>query len=122
MAFGVGKREGAAPGAAKHQPPLDPQLLAELLHIGDQVGSGVAGEVGVWVAGVGRAPAAVALIEEHDAIGARIEEPAPPGRAARAGAAMHHNGWLPRGVAASLPVDAVAVSHVEESVRVRLDL
>jgi len=122
ISLGVGEREGTAPGAAEYQPIVDLQVLPQVLHVSDEVLGRVARQVGLQQAGVRRAPAAVALIEEHEAVGAGIEEPAVPRRTSRAGAAMHDDGRLPTRIAADLPVDELAVTHRQMPMLVRLDL
>jgi hypothetical protein len=41
MRLAVGEREGAAPRAAEHEPPVDLEVLPQTLDIGDQVRRGV---------------------------------------------------------------------------------
>lgn len=41
MALRIGQRQRAAPGTAEHQPPFDTQMLAQHLHVRDQVPGGV---------------------------------------------------------------------------------
>jgi hypothetical protein len=62
---------------------------------------------------VWRAAAAVALVEEHDPVALGVEEPAVPGRAAGAGAAVEHEGGLAARVAAALPEEDVPVPDLE---------
>ncbi len=51
------------------------------------------------------APPAVALIEEHEAVGTGIKKPAVPGRTSRTRAAVQDDGCLPMWIATGLPVD-----------------
>ena len=74
----------------------------------------------VALAGVRRAPPAVALVELHDAVCRRVEEAARPRRAARARPAVQHHRRLPVRVAGGLPVDGVPVADVEHALCVRL--
>ena len=120
--LGVGERQRAAPRSAPHQPPVDVEVRAQQLHVRDEVLRGVGPEIDVRLARVRRAPTAVALIEQHDAIGGRIEQPAVPRRAAGSGATVDHDGRLASRVAACLPIDAIAVSDVQHPVRVWLGL
>ena len=86
----VGERQRASPRSAEDQPALDIEPFTQQLDVRDQMGGGVAREVHIWVACVRRAPPAVTLIEQHDAIGARDRtacgatavhpEPGPPWR------------------------------------------
>ena len=87
----IRERQRAAPRAAQHQPSIDVEMLAQPLDIRDEVGGGVAREVGIRGARRRRAAPAIALIEQHDAIGGRIEQPAMPWRASRAGTAVQHD-------------------------------
>jgi hypothetical protein len=107
---------------AEDQPAVDPELSTQELDVLDQVGCGVGLEVGGGVGGVRPAPLTVALIEQHEAVRARIEESPMPRRAARARAAVQHHGRLPTWVAAGLPVEGISVAHVQHAVGVRLDL
>src|SRR6266568_3852767 len=93
-----------------------------MFHIGDQMRGGVACQVGIEGTGVWRAPPAVALIEEHEAVGAGIKKPAVPGRTSRTRAAVHDDGRLPMWIATGLPVDEIAVIHLQDALLVRLDL
>jgi hypothetical protein len=74
------------------------------------------------LAGVRRAPPASALIEQHDTVRGRIEQPAAPRRAARPGSAVDHERRLAVGVPARLPRHEVAVADVEHPVPIGLDL
>jgi hypothetical protein len=121
MRFRVRERERASPGAAEHEPPLDPELPAQELGVGDQMPRGVGVEVRAGFARVRRAPTAVALVEEHEAVGVGIEERPKPGRGARARAAVEDDRRLAERIAAGLPVQAVAVADLEEALVVRLD-
>jgi hypothetical protein len=70
---------------------------------------------------VRKAATTIALIEQHDAIGVRVEKAAHPITTAGAGAAVnHHDGFAVR-IATDLPVDAVAVTYLEQAVIVRGD-
>ena len=87
--LGVGERQRAAPRAAEDLPPLDAEVLAQRLDVGDQVPRRVVDERRVR-----RALAAAALVEEHDAVRRGIEE-APVARlGAEAGAAVQEDDGL----------------------------
>src|SRR5262245_47887995 len=68
-----------------------------------------------------RAPAAVALVEEHSAILRRIEQPPRADSASGAWTAMQKDSRPTVRVAADLPVDPLAVADVEHPLLVRLD-
>ena len=75
--FGIGQRKGASPGTPKDQPAVDFQVLAQGFQIRNQMRGGVVLQFSQWC----RA-ARAALVEHHDAIGARIKESPVRGRAA----------------------------------------
>ena len=87
-------------------------MLSQLFHVGEQMRGGVALKVRIEGTGVWPAPPAVALIEEHEAVGAGIKKPAVPGSTSRARAAVQDGGWLAMGIATGLPIDEVAVIHL----------
>ncbi len=119
--LGVGEDQGRAPGAAVQQPPVDPEVLAQALHVGDQVLGGVVLQARRRIGRVRPAPAAAALVEQDHPVPLRVEQPAAPGVAPGAGAAVHDQGGLAPGVAAGLPVHQVAVAGLQHALRVRLD-
>jgi hypothetical protein len=96
-------------------------MLAQAFHVGDQVMGGVGGQISGRVAGVGHAPATVALVEQDDAVALGIEDAALTRRATRARASMNDQRWLALGITADLPVDEMAVAGVEMPVAIRLD-
>ena len=116
MRLRVGEPERRAPRAAEHQPALDAEVLAQLLHVRDQVPGGVVDQTGVRPAA-----SAAALIEQHDAIRVRIEKAPGAIVAAGAGAAVHEDRRLALGVAAFLVVDLVHRRHAQHAALVRLD-
>src|SRR6266566_5913451 len=97
-------------------------MLSQLFHVGDQMRGGVARQVGIEGTGVGRALPTVALIEEHEAVGAGIKQPAMPGRTSRTRTAVQDDGWLAMWIATGLPVDEIAVIHLQDALLVWLDL
>ena len=117
----VGEDQRRAPRAAVEEPPLDAEVLAQPLHVGDQVVGRVGGHVDGGVARVREAAAAATLVEQDDPVSLGVEVAAASGAAARAGAAVHDERRLAGRVAARLPVDEVAVADVEQPVVVRLD-
>ncbi len=120
--FGVGEPEGGAPGPAEHQPLRNVQVAPQDLDVRDQMGGGVGAQIDDRGAGVGRAAAAPALVEQHDAVGAGIEIPAPCGRAPGTGTAVEHDGRFAVRVPAHLPVDELPVADIQHAVFVGVDL
>lgn len=115
MLLGVGEDQRRAPRPAHEQPFLDPEVLAQPLHVVDQVLRGVDRHVGGRVRGVRRGGAAAALVEAEPPVAVRIET-APPGVAlAGTGPAVHDQGRLAGGVAELFPVDRVAVADLEHA-------
>src|SRR5690606_20732581 len=116
VGLGVGEAQGRAPGAADHLPAVDAALLADTLHVRHQVPGGVVLEVGMG----GRA-AAAALVEQDDAVGRRIMEPAHELVAAAARTAMDQNRRLALGIAALFPVDVVDWRNLDPPRRIGLN-
>ncbi len=116
VAFGIGQRQGAAPRAAEQQPALDPQPLAQRLHVADEVVRGVVGQLSQ-----GFRAAGAALVEDDDAIVIRVEEPAVDRRRAGAGSAMQEHRRRPIGIAALLPIHLVRPAQLERAGLIRLD-
>ena len=83
ISLGIGKGERGAPGSAEYLPALNAEVLADFLDVGDQVPGGVGFE-----RRVGRALAAAALVEVHDAVLFGMEEAALFGIGAAAGTAV----------------------------------
>ena len=73
-------------------------------------------------AGVWSASPAVTLIAEYEAIGAGIKKPAMPASTSRTRTTMQDDGWLPIWIATGLPIDKIAVTHLQQTLLVRLDL
>ena len=76
MRDGVGQGEGAAPAAAKNvHLAVNVQLVAQRRYVVDQVLGRIVGQrrCCVIIARTGRALAATALVEKHDAVSLRIE-------------------------------------------------
>src|SRR5262249_15763611 len=102
VSLGVGERQRRTPGVAEQQPAIDAEVRAQPLHVGDQVGGGVGAEVGGRVTRVRRAASAPSLIEEHDAVTARVEQPRHSGTGSGAWTAVHDG----RGLARRFPYTA----------------
>ena len=117
--LGVGHRireaEGRPPGAAEEEPPVDPEVVPQPLQVRHEMGRRVDRQVGGGVLRRRGAPAGAALVEQDDAVALRVEEPRPPGAAARARAAVeHHRRNAVRG-APDLVVEPLPVADVEEA-------
>src|SRR5208337_404436 len=108
VGFGVSQRKRRAPGAAAKLPGLDAEMVAQALHIGNEVPGCVLLERGIR----GRAPAS-ALIEEHDAVACRVVIAPHGGVAASAWSAVDHQGRLARRGAALLEIDVVAARDLK---------
>ena len=114
VALRVGQPERDAPRDAEHEPAVDAEVRPQPLQVGDQV-SVVLASRSAPDRPVRRAAPAAALVEQDDAVRGRVEEAPLPGRAARARAAVEHDG----GLAAGFPhasQKAVAVPDVEPAV------
>jgi hypothetical protein len=99
--------------ATHEQPLLDTEMLAEPLHVIDQVLRGVDRHVGGRIRGVGRGETAAALVEAEPPIAIWIET-APPGfPGAGTRSAVHGEGGFARGAAELQPVDRVTVTDVD---------
>ena len=108
MRDGVGQGEGAAPAAAKNvHLAVDVQLVAQRRHVVDQVLGRIVGQrlCCVIIARTGRALAATALVEKHDAVSLRIEKPGGRAVAACTRPAMHDDDRLAGRRAVFLPID-----------------
>jgi hypothetical protein len=73
-------------------------------------------------AGMGTATSTAALIEQHDAVLIRIEEPPGPGIAPRAGATVYEHYWLAVRISAFLEIDLVPRGYLDIPVIERLYL
>jgi hypothetical protein len=68
VALSVGEDQRRAPGAAVKEPALDAQVLAQPLHVGDEVVCGVVIEADSRVGGMRTALTTATLIEQDDPI------------------------------------------------------
>ena len=108
MRDGVGQGKGATPAAAKNvHLAIDVQLVAERRHVVDQVLGRIVGQRRrcVIMAGTGRALAATALVEKHNAVSLRTEKPCGRAVAACTRPAMHNDDRLPGERAVFLPIN-----------------
>jgi hypothetical protein len=117
MLLRVGQGQGAAPGPAEHGTAVDPEVGAQGLDVRHQVPGRVVDE-----GGVGRALAAASLVEEDDAPGRRIEEPAVLGLGAPSGPPMEEHHRLALGVSRLLEVEVVHFRDAETPRSEGLDL
>ena len=115
--FGVGQRQGAAPAAAEHDPPIDAEVLAQLLDVRDEIPGRVLPELRE-----GRALAAAALVVQHDAPLLRIEVAVVDRVDAAARPAVQEDERLAARVAALLEVDRVQLRDLRDPRAVRLRL
>ena len=122
MRLGVRQRERAPPRSAEDLPPIDAEVVAQALHVGDEMPRGVGREVGPGLARVRDRESAAALVEQHDAVPRGVEEPAVHGRRAGPRSAVQEHHGLALAVARDLPVDVLSVPHVEHARLERLDL
>ena len=67
-------------------------MPSQLFYVGDEMRGGVTLQVSFKDTGMWNAARTIALIEEHEAVGAGIEEPAVPGDTSRTGATVQDNG------------------------------
>ena len=121
MSLRVGEAERGAPGQAENGPAIDAQPFAQHLDVGDKVSGGVGAEIGVGFARERPAAPRPALVEQHCAIEARIEEATLTRRTARPGTAMQKERGLAGGSPATLPVHLVPTANVEPPACVGFD-
>ena len=105
----IGQRQRRAPRAADDHPALDAELLADRLHIRDQMRQRI-----VLAASLGAASPGAALIEQHRMEALGIEQPAVIGLAAAAGSAVQIDGGNAVGAADGFDVDFVAVADRQQ--------
>src|SRR3984957_16532905 len=113
--------DSVTPHAAQ-QPLLHAQVLAQLLHIPEQVPGSVQGHVYRRVARMWQAAIAVALVEQDDPELLRVERPPAAPRAPTPRAAVHDQRRHPIGVPAGLPVHEVPVARVQQAGLIGLDI
>ena len=96
-------------------------MLAQPLHVGQQMLGGVAAHVRGGITRVWDTASAAALIEQHRSIAVRIEGLAHSRRAPRSRPAVDRQGRLAIRVSAGLPVHAIAVTNFQHPLVIRLD-
>ena len=122
MPLRVRQRQRHPPRPAAQQPLAHAEVLAQLLHVPEQVLGRVQAHVSRGVAGVRQAAAAVALVEEDDPELLRVKRPPASRRAPRPRAAVHDQRWHAIGVPAGLPVHEVPVTGVQQAGLIGLDI
>ena len=122
MSLRVRERQGHPPRPAAQQPLLHPKVVAQLLHVPQQVLGRVQAHVGRGVAGVRQAATAVALIEDDDPELLWVERPPVSNRATRPRAAMHDQRGHAIGVPAGLPVHEVPVARIQQAALIGLEI
>ena len=115
VGLGVGQRKGAAPAPAENDPPVDAEVLAELLDVRHEIPGGVLPELRE-----GRALTAAALVVQHDAPFLRIKGTVVERFDAAARAAVQEDERLAARVAALLEVDRVQLRDLQISRAVRI--
>lgn len=98
-----------------HDPPLDPEVLAQPLDVGDQLSRCVSGQISCGINPRCTSPTTT-LVEEDDSIGIWIEEAPSAGRTTRSMTAVEHDGGTASGVAACLPVELPAIANIQHAV------
>ena len=117
MQLRIAQRQRCAPRAPQHDPPArHAEVDAQGLDVIDQVLRRVGGKP----VGRARTPAAT-LVEQHDVIARRVEQPSVICIAAAARPAMQEKRGPPRRVPAAFPVDLMAAADLKEAGPRRLD-
>src|SRR5438132_13201780 len=120
MALGVCQAQRDSPRSPANKPSIDLEVLAQALHVSDQVVGRVGRQIGLRVADRGRAATAAALVELDDAVGGRVEPASLARVASTAGPAVQQDRGLPRRVATDQPMDLLALPHIEHALSVGL--
>src|SRR5262249_49089368 len=102
-------------------PPLDFEMLAQQLHVADQVLRGVDAHVGRGIARVRGALPIAALVELHNQVAIGIEVAPATRSETGAGAPVDYQRGFAVRIAAGLPVDEVVITDFEQAVRERLN-
>ena len=117
MMLGIGQRQRAAPRAAEYQPAFYVQMLAQQLHVRDQMRRGV-----VFQFAQRRGAPGATLIENNNAVVLRVEKTPVRGRRTRAGAAMQKHHRLAIGVARHFPIHLMQTVERQDAGIERLDI
>lgn len=113
MRLRVGQAQRDAPGHPYYHPPVDAEVLAQPFDVVDEVRRGVGREIGGGLARQRPAAPTPALVEEDRPERGRVEEPAHARSAAGPGPAVETDGRHAVGAADRLPVQAMAVGHLQ---------
>ena len=113
----VRQRQRRTPGTPEDQPAVDAQVGAQPLHVVHQVPGRVVSE-----RRMGRRSAAAALIEEHDSVGAGVEDSAVLGLGAAARTPVDEQRRFAVRVAGLLEIDLVTAGNLQHALVVGLDL
>ncbi len=108
MHLGVGKRERAPPRAAENNPFFDVEMVAQGLHVGDQMRCRVIGQISVRTR-----TSRATLIKYNDAIMCRIEKSPMRRTRARARSAMQENDRFSVWIAGFFPIHLMALIQPE---------
>src|SRR6266540_3725047 len=114
MRLRVGEGERAAPAAAEHDPPVDPEMPAKLLRVLHQIPGRVLAKLGVR-----GALAAAALVEQDDPPLSRIEIATMHRAHATSGATVEEHHQLALRIAAFLEVERVQRRDAKPSRSIR---
>jgi hypothetical protein len=121
VALRVDEGERHAPRAPDHGPSVDSEVRAQALHVRDQVVGGVGRQVSVGVTGQGPAAPAPSLVEDDRPVAGGVEVPPAAGGGRPSRPAVQPDRWETVRRADHLPVQGVAVTHLEVVGVVRLD-
>ena len=115
VALGVGESQGGSPRPAEDEPALHAQVLAQCLHVRDQVPGGVHRQIRPRLPGMGQGASAPALVEQNNAVALGVEDSAMVRRAASARPPVDEYRRDSLRVAARLPVHHLAVTDIEQT-------
>ena len=107
--------EGRPPRAARGRHRSYPEVVPQSLQVRHEVSRRVDRQAGGRGPASTGAPAGAALVEQHDEVPLRVEEPGPPVAAARARAAVEHHRRNAVRSAPDLVVEPLPVADVEEA-------
>src|SRR5438874_13531940 len=110
MRLGVSECQRAAPGAAKHQPPLYSKVFAYLFDIGDEMPGSV-----VFKRGVRSALSGATLVKKNYAVSRRVEGASIVRDQTRAWSTVEKDDWLPFWIAALLIVQFMKGRNLQTS-------
>src|ERR1041385_4169753 len=106
MRLRIGQRQRGAPRAADQHPALDPAMLADRFHVGDQMWQ----RIGLALSLRTASPRA-ALVEQYGVEAFRIEQPPMIRLAAAARAAMQIDRWNTVGAADRFDINLMTIAN-----------